>query len=116
VHAFKRGAPLPSVAELCGALTKSDTVVKAAIARFPKDGAVPGAVVTVIAVAIAMSTTALAPAAEAADTLSLLMPDRAAAAARSGMRAGTQFPAWSTALIALENVAACAPSGGLMRP
>jgi len=49
-------------------LTKFDTAVKSATSRLPKDGAVPGGVVTVIAVAIAISATALAPAAEAADT------------------------------------------------
>jgi hypothetical protein len=68
VHAFTRGIPLRTVAEMRDALAKFDKVVKCAIARLPRNGAVPGAVVTVIAVAIALSTTALAPAAEAADT------------------------------------------------
>ena len=68
VHAFTRGIPLRTVAQMRDALAKFDTVVKCAIARLPKNGAVPGAVVTVTAVVIAMSTSALAPAAEAADT------------------------------------------------
>ncbi|MDZ4775516.1 MAG: hypothetical protein SGJ23_01885 [Alphaproteobacteria bacterium] len=68
VHAFARGIPLRTVADMRDALAKFDKVVKCAIARLPKNGAVPGAVVRVITVTIAMSTTALAPAAEAADT------------------------------------------------
>jgi hypothetical protein len=68
VHAFTRGIPLRTVREMRDALAKFDKVVKCAIARLPKNGAVSGAVVTVIAVTIAISTTARAPAAEAADT------------------------------------------------
>jgi hypothetical protein len=68
VHAFTRGIPLRTVAQMRDVLAKFDKVVKCAIARLPRNGAVPGAVVTVIAVAIALSTTALAPAKEAADT------------------------------------------------
>jgi hypothetical protein len=68
VHAFTRGIPLRTVAEMRDALAKFDKVVKCAIARLPKNGAVPGAVVTVLAVTIALSTSAPAPAAEAADT------------------------------------------------
>jgi hypothetical protein len=68
VHAFTRGIPLRTVAQMRDALAKFDKLVKCAIARLPKNGAVSGAVVTVIAVAIALRTSALAPAAEAADT------------------------------------------------
>ncbi|MDZ4777008.1 MAG: hypothetical protein SGJ23_09510 [Alphaproteobacteria bacterium] len=68
VHAFTRGIPLRTVAQMRDALAKFDKVVNCAIARLPKDGAVQGAVVTVLAVMIALSTSALAPAAEAADT------------------------------------------------
>ncbi|MDZ4777522.1 MAG: hypothetical protein SGJ23_12120 [Alphaproteobacteria bacterium] len=68
VHAFTRGIPLRTVAEMRDALAKFDKVVKCAIARLPKNGATPGAIVGVIAVVIVMSTTARAPAAEAADT------------------------------------------------
>jgi hypothetical protein len=68
VRAFTRGIPLRTVREMRDALAKFDKVVRRAIARLPQNGAVSGAVVTVIAVTIAISTTALAPAAEAADT------------------------------------------------
>jgi hypothetical protein len=68
VHAFTRGIPLRTVAEMRDALAKFDTVVKCAIARLPKNGAAPGAVVAVIAVAIAISTNVPMPPAEAADT------------------------------------------------
>ncbi|MDZ4776618.1 MAG: hypothetical protein SGJ23_07515 [Alphaproteobacteria bacterium] len=68
VHAFTRGIPLRTVADMRDALANFDKVVKCAIARLPKNGAVPGAIVAVIAVVIASSTSALAPAAEAADT------------------------------------------------
>ncbi len=68
VHAFTRGIPLRTVAQMRDALANFDKGVKCAIARLPKNGAVSGAVVKVLAVMIAMSTTALAPAAKAADT------------------------------------------------
>ncbi len=68
VHAFTRGIPLRTVAEMRDALAKFDKVVKCAIARLPKNGAVPGAIVTVIAVAIASGANTPAPAAEVADT------------------------------------------------
>ncbi len=68
VHAFTRGIPLRTVAQMRDALANFDKVVKCAIARLPKNGAVSGAVVTVLSVAIASSTNALAPAAEATDT------------------------------------------------
>jgi len=65
---YTRGIPLRTLREMRDALAKFDKVVKCAIARLPKNGVAPGAVVTVIAVTIALSTTARAPAAEAADT------------------------------------------------
>jgi hypothetical protein len=68
VHAFTRGIPLRTVAQMRDALAKFDKLVKCAIARLPKNGAVPGAIVTVLAVMIALGASALAPAAEAADT------------------------------------------------
>ncbi|MDZ4778144.1 MAG: hypothetical protein SGJ23_15285 [Alphaproteobacteria bacterium] len=68
VHAFTRGISLRTVAQMRDALANFDKVVKCAIARLPKNGATPGAVVTVIAVMIASSTNALAPAIDDADT------------------------------------------------
>jgi hypothetical protein len=68
VHAFTRGIRLRTPKQMRDALAHFDKVVKCAIARLPKNGAVPGAVVAVTAVSIALSTSALAPAAEAADT------------------------------------------------
>jgi len=68
MHAFTRGIPLRTVAEMRGAVASFDTVAKCAIARLPKNGAAPRAIVAVIAVMIASRTNALAPAAEAADT------------------------------------------------
>ncbi|MDZ4775810.1 MAG: hypothetical protein SGJ23_03390 [Alphaproteobacteria bacterium] len=68
VHAFTRGIPLRTVAQMRDALAKFDKVVKCAIARLPRNGAVSGAIVTVTAETMTLSTSALAPAAEAADT------------------------------------------------
>ena len=68
VLAFTRGIPLRTVREMRDALEKFDTVVKRAIARLPKNGATPGAIVGVIVVVIGLSTSASAPAAEIADT------------------------------------------------
>ena len=68
VHALTRGIPLRTVRDMRDALESFDKVVRRAIARLPKKGGVMGAVVTVIAVAIALCTTAPTPAAEAADT------------------------------------------------
>ena len=68
VHAITRGIPLRTVRDMRDALESFDKVVRRAIARLPKKGGVMGAVVTVIAVAIALCTTAPTPAAEAADT------------------------------------------------
>jgi len=50
------------------ALSNFEKVVKWAIAPLPKLDVAPGAVVAVIAVMVALSTSAFAPAAEAADT------------------------------------------------
>ncbi len=83
VHAFTRGIPLRTPQQMRDALKNFDKTVKRALARLPKNGAVSGAVVTVLAVMIAVSTSALTPAAEAADTSLLLMPDRAAPAAHT---------------------------------
>ncbi|MDZ4777333.1 MAG: hypothetical protein SGJ23_11170 [Alphaproteobacteria bacterium] len=68
LRAYTRGIPLRTVRDMRNALNDFDKTVKRAIARLPKKGGVPGAIVTVIAVMIALSTDALAPAAEAADT------------------------------------------------
>ncbi len=65
---YTRGIPLRSLRDMRDALAKFDKVVKCAIANLPKRGAVPGAVVAVLAVTIALSTTALAPAAKTLDT------------------------------------------------
>ena len=65
---YTRGIPLRTLRDMRDALANFDKVVKRAIARLPKNGVAPGAVVTVLAVMIALSTNALAPAAEAADT------------------------------------------------
>ncbi|MDZ4775698.1 MAG: hypothetical protein SGJ23_02820 [Alphaproteobacteria bacterium] len=65
---YTRGIPLRTLRDMRDALANFDKVVKCAIARLPKRGVAPGAVVAVIAVTIALSTNALAPAAEAADT------------------------------------------------
>jgi len=68
IHAITRGIPLRSVRDMRETLENFDKVVKRAIARLPKKGGVLGAVVTVTAVTIALSTDAIAPAAEGADT------------------------------------------------
>ncbi|MDZ4775727.1 MAG: hypothetical protein SGJ23_02965 [Alphaproteobacteria bacterium] len=68
VHAFTRGIPLRTVAQMRDALANFDKTVQRAIARLPKNGAVPGAIVTVLAVTLASTMSVLAPAAEAADT------------------------------------------------
>jgi hypothetical protein len=68
VHAFTRGIPLRTVREMRDALATFDKVVKCAIARLPKNGATPGAIVGVMDVVLALSTSAPAPAAEIADT------------------------------------------------
>jgi hypothetical protein len=68
LRVYTRGTPLRTLREMRDALAKFDKVVKCAIARLPKRGVAPGAVVTVIAVMIGVNKTALAPAAEAADT------------------------------------------------
>ena len=65
---YTRGIPLRTLRDMRDALAKFDKVVKCAILRLPKRGVAPGAVVAVVAVVIALSTTALAPAAQAADT------------------------------------------------
>jgi hypothetical protein len=68
LRAYTRGVRLRTVRDMRDALRDFDRTVLRAIARLPKKGGVPGAIVTVIAVVMAMSTHALAPAAEAADT------------------------------------------------
>ena len=65
---YTRGIPLRTLRDMRDALSNFDRTVKRAIVRLPKLGVTPGAIVTVIAAAIASSTTAPAPAAEAADT------------------------------------------------
>jgi hypothetical protein len=65
---YTRGIPLRTLREMRDALAKFDKVVKCAIARLPKRGVTPGAIVAVIAVRIALGASAPAPAAEAADT------------------------------------------------
>jgi hypothetical protein len=65
---YTRGVPLRTLRDMRDALAKFDKVVKCAIARLPKNGVTPGAIVAVIAVMIALSTNTPAPAAEAADT------------------------------------------------
>ncbi|MDZ4776904.1 MAG: hypothetical protein SGJ23_08980 [Alphaproteobacteria bacterium] len=65
---YTRGIPLRTLRDIRDALANFDKVVKCAIARLPKNGVAPGAVVTVLAVTIALGASALAPAAEAADT------------------------------------------------
>ena len=68
LHAYTRGIRLRTVRDMRDALRDFDRTVLRALKRFPKNGAVQGAIVTVLAVAIALCTTAPAPAAEAADT------------------------------------------------
>jgi len=68
LHAYTRGIALHTPREMRDALHDFDRTVKRALARLPKKGGVPGAIVTVTAVMIALCTSAPAPAAEAADT------------------------------------------------
>ncbi|MBL8558961.1 MAG: hypothetical protein JNM47_09595 [Hyphomonadaceae bacterium] len=68
IHAFTRGIPLRTLADMRDALADLDKVVKRALARLPQNGATPGAIVTVLAVTIALGVQIIAPAAEAADT------------------------------------------------
>jgi hypothetical protein len=68
VHAITRGVPLRTAREMRETLEDFDKVVMRAIARLPKNGAVLGAVVDVIAPTIGLRTDALATAAQAADT------------------------------------------------
>mgnify|MGYP000921062308 CR=1 FL=1 len=68
LHAYTRGIRLRTVRDMRDALRDFDRTVLRALARFPKKGAVQGAVVTVTAVMIALCTNAPAPAAEGADT------------------------------------------------
>ncbi|MBL8559733.1 MAG: hypothetical protein JNM47_13485, partial [Hyphomonadaceae bacterium] len=68
IHAFTRGIPLRTLADMRDALANFDKVVKCATLRLPKNGATPGAIVTVLAVAIALGVQIIAPATEAADT------------------------------------------------
>ena len=65
---YTRGIPLRTLRDMRDALKDFDRTVKCAIARLPKLGVTPGAIVAVIAVAIAMGVSAPTPAAEAADT------------------------------------------------
>ena len=65
---YTRGIPLRTLRDMRDALAKFEKVVKCAIARLPKLGVAPGAVVTVSAVVIALGASAPATAAEAADT------------------------------------------------
>jgi hypothetical protein len=65
---YTRGIPLRTLRDMRDALKDFDVTVTRAIARLPKNGVAPGAIVTVIAVMIALGATAIAPAAEAADT------------------------------------------------
>ena len=68
LRAYTRGIPLRTVRDMRDALRDFDRTVLRAIARLPKKGGVPGAIVMVLAVMIALRTNALAPAAEAVDT------------------------------------------------
>jgi hypothetical protein len=68
LRAYTRGIALRTVADMRNALKDFDRTVKRAIANLPKKGGVSGAIVTVLAVMIALSTFALTPATEAADT------------------------------------------------
>ncbi|MDZ4777214.1 MAG: hypothetical protein SGJ23_10560 [Alphaproteobacteria bacterium] len=68
LRAYMRGIALRTVRDMRDALRDFDKTVGRAIARLPKKGGVPGAIVTVLAVTIASSTNAPAPASVAADT------------------------------------------------
>ena len=65
---YTRGIPLRTLRDMREALKDFDRTVKRAIARLPKLGVTPGAIVAVLAVIIELGASALAPAAEAADT------------------------------------------------
>jgi hypothetical protein len=65
---YTRGIPLRTLRDMRDALKNFDVTIKRAIARLPKLGVTPGAIVAVLAVMMTMSVSALAPAAEAADT------------------------------------------------
>ena len=65
---YTRGIPLRTLRDMRDALANFDKTVERALARLPKHGVAPGAVVTVVAVTIALCTNALAPAPEGADT------------------------------------------------
>jgi len=65
---YTRGIPLRSLRDMRDALKNFDATVKRAIARLPKLGVTPGAIVAVLAVMIALGASAIALAAEAADT------------------------------------------------
>ena len=65
---YTRGIPLRSLRDMRDALGNFDRTVQRAIARLPKLGVTPGAIVEVLAVMIALGASAPAPAAEAADT------------------------------------------------
>ena len=65
---YTRGIPLRTIRDMRDALKDFDATVKRAIARLPKLGVTPGAIVAVLAVEMTLSTSALALAAEAADT------------------------------------------------
>ena len=65
---YTRGIALRTLRDMRNALATFDKVVKRAIARLPKNGVTPGVIVAVVAVTIEWRTSALAPAAEAADT------------------------------------------------
>jgi len=65
---YTRGIPLRTLRDLRDALRDFETTVKRAIARLPKLGVTPGAIVAVLAVAMTLIAPDLAPAAEAADT------------------------------------------------
>ncbi|MBL8557503.1 MAG: hypothetical protein JNM47_02190 [Hyphomonadaceae bacterium] len=68
LRAYTRGVSLRTVRDMRDALRDFDRTVTRALARLPRKGGVLGAIVTVIAVTIALRTNAPAAAAEAADT------------------------------------------------
>ncbi|MDZ4776078.1 MAG: hypothetical protein SGJ23_04755 [Alphaproteobacteria bacterium] len=68
LRTYTRGIALRTLRDMRDALKDFHETVKRAIARLPRNGVAPGAVVTVIAVTIALGASAPAPAPEAADT------------------------------------------------
>jgi len=80
---YTRAIALRTLRDIRSALANFDKLVKCAIAGSPELEVAPGALVTVIGVTIALSTSAFAPATQAADTSGLLKPDRAVPAARA---------------------------------